>query len=209
MPNRSTDALFQLIFSLEKSEKRNFRLYVTRNTDSEDLKILQLFDALDKMSDYDEEALFRKNPGIRKQQLSNIKAALYKQLLASLRVLKAPDNIDIELHEQMDFARVLYNKGLYLQSLKILDKIKETARIFHQVGLLPQVIFLEKKIEGLHITRSMQDRAEMLANEADEANRQLVMITKLSNLSLRLYSWYIQHGPARKRGRHNCGRQIF
>ncbi len=51
MPNRSTDALFQLVHSLEKSEKRNFRLYVTRNTASEDLKILQLFDALDKMNE--------------------------------------------------------------------------------------------------------------------------------------------------------------
>ena len=55
MPNRSTDPLFQLIKSLEKSEKRNFKLYATRNTASEDLKIVQLFDALDKMKQYDEE----------------------------------------------------------------------------------------------------------------------------------------------------------
>ena len=45
MANRSTDALFQLIKSLEKSEKRNFKLYVKRNTATEDLKIIQLFDA--------------------------------------------------------------------------------------------------------------------------------------------------------------------
>ena len=54
MPNRSTDALFQLVKSLEKSEKRNFKLYVKRNSSSENLKTIQLFDALDKMSDYDE-----------------------------------------------------------------------------------------------------------------------------------------------------------
>jgi hypothetical protein len=197
MPNRSTDALFQLVHSLEKSEKRNFRLYVTRNTASEDLKILQLFDALDKMSDYDEEALLAKNPTIKKLQLSNIKASLYKQLLASLRILRAQENIDIQLHEQMDYARILYNKGLYHQSLKILDKIKETARAYHQVSLLPQVLFLEKKIEGLHITRSMEDRADVLATEADWANQRLVLITKLSNLSLKLYSWYIKNGHAR------------
>ena len=197
MPNRSTDALFQLVHSLEKSEKRNFRLYVTRNTSSEELKILQLFDALDKMNDYDEEILLKKNPGIKKLQLSNIKASLYKQLLASLRVLKTSENIDIQLHEQMDYARILYNKGLYLQSLKILDKIKETARTYHQVSLLPQVLFLEKKIEGLHITRSMEDRADLLTAEADRANQRLVLITKLSNLSLKLYSWYIKNGHAR------------
>ena len=61
MPNRSTDALFQLIKSLEKSEKRNFKLYVTRNSASEDLKIIQLFDALDKMEEYDEAQLLSKN----------------------------------------------------------------------------------------------------------------------------------------------------
>ena len=54
MPNRSTDALFQLIKSLEKSEKRNFKLFAKRNSSSGDLKTTQLFDALDKMSEYDD-----------------------------------------------------------------------------------------------------------------------------------------------------------
>jgi hypothetical protein len=54
MPNRSTDALFQLIHSLQKAEKRNFKLYIKRNSGNDDLKIVQLFDALDKMNDYDE-----------------------------------------------------------------------------------------------------------------------------------------------------------
>src|SRR5262245_50347315 len=118
MPNRSTDALFQLIKSLEKSEKRNFKLYVKRNSASEDLKIVQVFDALDKMETYDENWLLKKYKSIKKQQLSNIKAHLYRQILSSLRLIKDEDNIDIQLHEQMDFARILYNKGLYLQSLK-------------------------------------------------------------------------------------------
>ena len=128
MPNRSTDALFQLVKSLEKSEKRNFKLYVKRNSSSEDLKIVKLFDALDKMDAYDEEQLLKKNKSIKKQQLSNMKAHLYKQILSSLRLIKDENNIDIQLHEQMDHARILYNKGLYLQSLKVLDKMKEMAR---------------------------------------------------------------------------------
>ena len=196
MPNRSTDALFQLVHSLEKSEKRNFRLYVTRNTSSTDLKIIQLFDVLDKMSEYDETILLKKAPSITKLQLSNIKAALYKQLLASLRLLKSQENIDIQLHEQLDYARILYNKGLYHQSLRILDKIKEMAKAHYQVSLLPQVLFLKKKIESLHITRSMEDRADVLASESESAIQNLQLITKLSNLSMKLYSWYIKHGHA-------------
>src|ERR1700709_2541517 len=101
MPNRSSDALFQLVKSLEKSEKRNFKLYVKRNSASEDLKIIRLFDALDKMDEYDEAHLLKKNKQITKQQLSNTKAHLYKQLLSSLRLIRHEDNIDIQLHEQL------------------------------------------------------------------------------------------------------------
>jgi hypothetical protein len=197
MPNRSTDTLFQLVHSLQKSEKRNFKLYVTRNTSGEDLKIIQLFDAIDKMQEYDETVLLKKNRGIKKTQLSNLKAHLYKQILSSLRLLENDENIDIYLHEQLDFARILYNKGLYLQSLKVLEKIKEKANAHNQISFLIQVLFLEKKIETLHITRSMEDRAEQLTKESDEVNETLLIITKLSNLALQLYSWYIKHGHAR------------
>ncbi|MEO8414110.1 MAG: hypothetical protein ABI472_10650 [Ginsengibacter sp.] len=199
MPNRSTDAVFQLIHSLQKSEKRNFKLYVQRNSSTTDLKIVQLFDALDKMKEYDEKELIEKTISIKKEQISNMKAHLYRQLLASLRVLESSENIDIQLHEQLDFARILYNKGLYLQSLKILDRVKENAKTHNQLTFLIEVLFLEKKIESLHITRSMQDRADALAGESGNANVQLERVTKLSNLSLQLYSWYIKNGHARNK----------
>lgn len=197
MPNRSTDIVFQLIRSLQKSEKRNFKLYSTRNSGNHDLKIVDLFDAMDKLAEYDEAQLLKKVPSIKKQQLSNAKAHLYKQILASLRVLKSTESIDMQLHEQLDYARILYNKGLYLQSLKILERAKELAISHNQDSFLMQVISMEKKIETLHITRSMQNRAETLAAEALDVNLRRRMITSLSNLALKLYSWYVQHGHAR------------
>lgn len=196
MPNRSTDALFQLVKSLEKSEKRNFKLYVKRNSASEDLKVIQLFDALDKMTDYDE-AFLLKNKSIKKQQLSNLKASLYKQILASLRIIRDEHNIDLQLHEQMDHARILFNKGLYLQTLRVLEKLKDLARSYNQLTHLQQALFFEKKIEALYITRSMKNRADQLASESAAVNNQLTVVNQLSNLSLQLYSWYIQHGHAR------------
>lgn len=200
MPNRSTDALFQLVRSLEKSEKRNFKLYVKRNSASDDLKVIQLFDALEKMSDYDEAFLLKKNKSIKKQQLSNLKANLYRQILASLRVLRDDKNIDIQLHEQMDHARILFNKGLYLQTLRVLDKLKDLATAYNQLTYLQQVLFFEKKIEALYITRSMKNRADQLATESAIINEQLSLVNQLSSLSLQLYSWYIQNGHARNEG---------
>lgn len=197
MPNRSTDIVFQLIRSLQKSEKRNFKLYIKRNSSNEDLKIIELFDALDKLADYDEIQLLKKLKSIQKQQLSNTKAHLYKQILASLRLLKSSESIDLQLHEQLEYARILYNKGLYLQSLKILEKTKEMSLAYNQDSFLQQVISLEKKIETLHITRSMQNRAELLTTEATDVNERRRIITALSNLALKLYSWYVQNGHAR------------
>ena len=197
MPNRSSDTLFQLVKSLKKSEKRNFKLYVKRNTASENLKIIYLFDALDKMESYDESELLKKNKQLSKQQLSNIKAHLYKQILSSLRLIRGEQNIVLQLHEQVDYAEILYNQGLYLQSLKVLDRIKEYARQYHQYSYVLEVLLFEQKIEALHITRSMQDRALKLADEMEAVNEQIRLSGKLSSLSLQLYSWYIQHGVAR------------
>ncbi|MDB5207402.1 MAG: hypothetical protein JWR72_2477 [Flavisolibacter sp.] len=197
MPRSSADTLFQLIQSLQKGEKRNFKLYIQRNSSNENLKIVELFDVLDKMNVYDENMVLAKMEGLKKDQLANRKAHLYKQLLASLRLLETSDNIDLQLHEQIDYARILYNRGLYLQSLKILDKTKETARAHNQYSFLVQILFLEKKIESLHITRSLQDRSRQLTLEANEVIENIALITQLSNLSLELYGWYINNGHAR------------
>jgi hypothetical protein len=208
MPNRSTDTLFQLIKTLEKSEKRNFKIFANRIKSGEELKIVLLFDALDKMDNYDEPLLLKKNKAISKQQLSNLKAHLYKQLLASLRKNEDTENIDIFLNEQMDYARILFNKGLYLQSLKVLDKMKEQARRHNQFTHLQQVLFFEKKIEALYITRSIKDRADQLSQQANEVNNTLALVSQLSNLALQLYSMYIKNGHCRNR-EEEAGVKLF
>lgn len=197
MAKRSNDVLFQLIHSLEKAEKRHFKLFIKRNSSNEDLKIVQLFDALDKMEEYDDTKLLKKLPAIQKSQLSNLKAHLYKQVMASLRLLKSADSIDLQLNEQFDYAHILYKKGLHLQSLKILEKAKEMAKANQKMNFLNMAIALEKRIESLHITRSMQDRAESLATEAIEVAKHVEMVARLSNLSIQLYSYYIKHGHTR------------
>lgn len=196
MPNKSTDPLFQLIKSLEKSEKRNFKLYVKKNS-GDDLKIVRLFDTLDKMEYYDEALLLKKTPSLVKHQLSNMKAYLYRKILTSLRQLRDKDNLILQLSEYLEHAHILYNKGLYLQSLKILDKMKELAISTNQNTYLMQAIFFEKKIESLHITRSIQGKAQELAEKSSGLIKKLDLITRLSNLSLNLYSLYITNGHAR------------
>jgi tetratricopeptide (TPR) repeat protein len=197
MPNRFSDTLFQLIKSLEKAEKRHFKLYIKRNSHNQDLKVVELFDALDKLNEYDEIQLFKKLKSIEKPQLANVKVHLYKQLLASLRLLKSTDSIDLQLNEQLDYAHILYKKGLFNQSLKIIEKAKETAKGNHKINYLVQAIALEKRIETLHISRSMQTKAEQLSEEINEVNFRIDTLARLSNLAMLLQSWFIKNGHAR------------
>jgi hypothetical protein len=199
MVNKFTDTLFQLVRSLEKAEKRHFKLFIKRSSGNEDLKIIELFDALDKLEEYDEALLLKKLRTIKKPQLSNVKVHLYKQLLASLRLLKSTDSVDLQLNEQFDFAHILYKKGLYFHSLKILDKAKETAKANHKVNFLLQAITLEKRIETLHITDATKTRIEDLSIEVNEVTSKIDTLSRLSNLAMLLYSWFIKNGHSRNK----------
>ncbi|WP_347158388.1 hypothetical protein [Pontibacter chitinilyticus] len=202
MPNENTDPVFQLVKSLTRSEKRHFRLFTNRQGSNEGLKFLQLFDALDQQEVYDDEKVLRQAPAIKKVQLANLKANLYKQLLSSLRLYQANQNLDIQLHEQLDYARVLYNKGFYQQSLKMLEKVKAQALQAELPHVALAALDFEKLIESQHITRSLSDRAETLSAEAMDTALHVTHTHDLSNVALRLYGLYIKVGHARNAEDH-------
>lgn len=196
MTSNQKEPLFILIKSLSKSEKRQFKLYVNRLGVNADAKFLALFNMLDKMKVYDEDEILRSGI-VKKQQLSNLKAHLYKQVLTSLRMNPVNQNIRIQLREQLDFATILYHKGLYRQSLKILDKAKKQAIDNEEKVIAFEIVELEKVIETQYITRSISGRADELAIQARDLSRDNVIASKLSNLSLQLYGIMLKMGYVR------------
>jgi len=196
MTSAPKDALFVLVKSLSKSEKRQFKLYVGRLGVNTDAKFLALFNLLDKMKRYDEKAILQSGI-VTKSQLSNLKAHLYKQILVSLRLNPVNQTIRVQIREQLDFATILYQKGLYKQSLKILDKVKAIAIENEEKNIAYEIVELEKIIETQYITRSIPDRADELAVQAKELSAHNVMTSKLSNLSLQLYGMMLKVGYVR------------
>lgn len=197
MPKQKTDDLLQLIVSLTRAEKRHFRLFVKRNQSSNDILFLQLFDHLDKHQQYDETQLLKRIPEIKKSQLSNLKAHLYKQLLTSLRLLSKNNNQDIQIRESIDYARVLYNKGLYRQALDVLEKAKQSAQQSRFDTLALEILEFEKRIEGQYITGSIEGRAEELRLQSMEMSERIIHANELSNLSLQMYALYLKMGYVR------------
>ena len=118
MPNKNTDSLFQLIKSLTKAEKRYFKIHVNKLIAGEDTKFLKLFDLIDKQKNYDESKILEKEKTIKSQQLSNLKAHLYKQILQNLRNLNSDEDIDLRIRELIDHSTILYNKCLYDQCVR-------------------------------------------------------------------------------------------
>ncbi len=195
MPKQKTDDLLKLVASLNRAEKRHFRLFVKRNQQADaEILFLQLFNILERTGEYDEEYLLKRINGIKKTQLSNLKAHLYKQLLTSLRLLNRNKDEAILLRENLDYARILYNKGLYRQSLDILDKTKKRARNIEVHTVALEIAQFEKHIEGQHITRSIENRAEELGEECTLLATKITDTDAWSNLALRLYGLYLKLG---------------
>ncbi len=190
------DALYDLVKSLTKAEKRNFKLYATRQSGNADAKFIALFDAIDSLTEYDEAKILKKCP-VNKGQLPNMKAHLYRQILVSCRLISVQHNASIELREQIDFARILYDKGLFRQSLKILDKAKKLALATQQNTIALEIVEFEKSIEILHITRSGTYKAERLSKETTYLCRLIDSTNRLSNISIQLYGLHLKLGYVR------------
>ena len=210
MPKQKTDDLLKLVASLNRAEKRHFRLFVKRNQQADaDILFLQLFDILERTGEYDEAYLLKRIEGIKKSQLSNLKAHLYKQLLTSLRLLNRNKDEEITLRENLDYARILYNKGLYRQSLDVLEKVKKWALESEAHTIALEIAQFEKLIEGQYITRSLAGRADELSEECDDLTQKIAYANGFSNLSLRLYGRYLQDGLVKSEEEAAAIQQFF
>lgn len=196
MLNYQKDQLFLLVKTLTKAEKRNFKLYANRFKSEIGLKFVKLFEVLDKMDTYDEALVLKKLKDTTKTQLANTKRHLYKQILISLRLIHQQKHIDVQIREQLDFARILYGKGMYMQSLRTLDRISKVAYDNHQDLLHLEILEFQKQIESRHITRSrsVKDKMESLLFESQRRSRIAHITSKLSNLNIQIQGWYIQFG---------------
>ncbi len=194
MAKQQTDHLILLIQSLTKAEKRNFRLFANRQSSSEEKLFILLFDYIDGAKNFSEEELLRKNPLIKKTQLSNIKANLYKQLLSSLRLLHKNTYEDLAIRELLDSATILHSKGMHNAALDMLEKAKKSANNINDFTLAYSALDFERKIENQYITGSMSEKSVAIKLQSDELITTIKNSNDLSNLSLLLYGLYLKFG---------------
>ena len=191
MPKQKTDDLLKLVASLNGRET-HFRLFVKRNQQAEaDILFLQLFNILERTGEYDEAYLLKRIAGIKKSQLSNLKAHLYKQLLTSLRLLNR-NKMKRSPSARASITPVFCTiRGSTDSRSTFSTRPKNAPWRSSRIRSPWRPPQFEKLIEGQYITRSIEGRAEELSLECENLTTKIADTNAFSNLSLRLYGLYL------------------
>ncbi|CDN33050.1 hypothetical protein BN938_2985 [Mucinivorans hirudinis] len=190
------DIVFELVKSMNKAEKRNFKLYANRSSGAGDVKFIALFDAIESLSEYDEDKILRKC-NVKKEQIPNMKAHLHRQILVSLRLLSIKGNVTMQIREMIDFSRILFEKSLFRQSSKQLEKAKQLAINSQSYALVLEIIDFEKRVDSLQLNASAGERIVKLGEQAREYAQKLDNINALSNLAIQLSGLNLRLGYVR------------
>jgi len=142
--------LHQLIQSLSKSEKRYFKLNSNQNVRDKGKNYLKLFDLLEKMPQYDEHDLENnlKKAGVSTQYLSADKNHLFQLILRSLRNFHTAKTSHLKVKECLEYTEILVDKGLLEIASQQLQKAKKIAIQHDLISYLPEILRMERKING-------------------------------------------------------------
>lgn len=178
---KASDNLFNLIKSLTKSEKRYFKIIASKkNEDGKGNNYLQLFNAIDKQEEYDEEKIIRqfaKTTFIK--HLPSEKNYLYFNILKALVLFHEGNLGFIELDEIRNCATILYNKGLYDQCNKMLTKARKFAISYELYPELVSVTKLQSELLPM-IAPSAED---LESGFASILNDEKLAFEKLENIN--------------------------
>jgi tetratricopeptide (TPR) repeat protein len=140
---RKTDSLFQLIKSLSRADKRNFKL-LTQIT-AGDKKYLRLFDLIDQGAVFDESKLLPIFEGKNAtSQLSVAKHYLYSAILKSLVYFRRDDHEDTATTSTQ--LKILLERNLHPQAAKLLRKAKSDAWAKEQFTALLDLLMIERRL---------------------------------------------------------------
>ena len=196
MSRIKSKTLFDLIHSLNKSEKRYFKIVVANSKDVDDKKIILLFDHIVQLDKFEDEATFNKVPNIKQTQISNLKAYLFEKVLQVLRMYHISKVKDIQIREQIDFTQILLERRLYASAKKCMEKAKKMAQANLNLELQLELLKLEKNVVMQNVADAERN-VDLIVEEVKLLNGQIYNINTFTNLSIKLNSYYTRTGFVR------------
>ncbi len=193
MAKERSDHLFRLIKTMKSSEKRYFKLLVSKQEETHS-KYMKLFELLEAQKKFDDEAILNKEPLFDPSQFSNLKAHLYKRILQSLRQYEVEKVAEIQIREHIDYIQVLFNRGLYQQSVEMLAKAHKKVQKTDNLELKLELLKWEKNILSKTVDAGYQQRVQRIIEQVEDTNRKINLINKFTNLSVQLNAIYLKTG---------------
>lgn len=180
---KATDDLYQLIHSLTQAEKRYVKVFASKHLVGTNNNYLRLFDALLQMDEYDEEQIksrFKGKSFIK--HLSSEKNYLHRFILKSMRSFHAESSVNTQLKELLLDARYLFEKRLYPQSWKVLEKSRRLAIMHDKPLALFEILFMERDIIIEHQSRDIREHVNSINAETSRMLQRFLDHTTLYQL---------------------------
>jgi len=158
-------ALFSLVKSLSKSEKRYFRLLASPQKG--DKLYLQLFDCLEKYVSFDIQLQAELKTLFPGSTIEPARKHLYRILMRSLRQFNTENEIDVRLFNQIQDSKILFNRGLINTCFEQLEKAKQLCLQYEKFELYIQAArqelqyFIQLQFEGLNELKLIQKQEKI------------------------------------------------
>lgn len=199
MSAKVNEALFDLIQSMSKSEKRYFKLMSSRHTIGSENNYVKIFDYIGKLDVYDEEKLRKDFKGEAfLNRLSITKKRLYDHVLSALDSFHSSGSVEAQLYKMIHSSDILFEKSLY-------DQCRRTLRSAYKLAAkndLKEVqLIISRKKKRLIETAgydSVQEKELKNLNEEQLNNLRFIeMHNKLWHIKSDVFIRLVNKGVAR------------
>ena len=192
--------LFQLIKTLSKQEKRYFKLYTSRYSKAKDNNYRRLFEVIDRQKIYDEAAIKQVFAGEKfVKQFHVTKNYLYHLILEALQAYNGEATVNHQIQEAFDKSQILYEKGLYRQTLKLLKKAEKLAETYEKFDWLLKIY---KQLKLLYIRKLKVNEHEYYTQFylqlEQKVMRQFQNLWEYEWISNQIFSLYFKKSAARQ-----------
>jgi len=199
MANTPHDHVHRLIRSMNRAEKRYFKLYIARHVVGGHSNNERLFDAIAGMAEYDEAALMKRFAGEAfLHRFPITKRRLYEAILASLDAFHADSSVDARLRRQLHQVELLFQRALYADATRMLRSVRQVARQHDRQTILLDVLEWERRLaERSNYSGVAEADIDNLTAEAAALHEELRQVEELWALKSRSFLILYRQGHVR------------
>ena len=189
--------LFELIKSLNKSEKRHFKLFSALYVSGKTNNYIRLFDSIDRQHQINDKAIKQQQKLVN--NYSRTKNYLYELIIKSLDNYHSQKNPNIMLNNELNKIEILSGKGLYSQCEKVIGKLEKSAYKQEKYPIILQLIDW-KKVLIFESFSGNTINEELVKHYVEEENAigRMKVYSELKKISDKLHIVYQTKGPVRK-----------